>query len=407
MRKHVRAIVAVGLGAALVGSLALITVGSSRRTDGAAPAPEGTLPGANLVPSRVAMSSPVDADAQFYWEIGGEPRSLIPLDEILSGGPPPDGIPAIDDPRFQPVEAATWLEGNEPVVAFEVNGDARAYPVQILTWHEIVNDVVGGGPVAITFCPLCNSAMAFSRRVGDLVLDFGTSGRLYKSDLVMFDRQTKSLWPQIEGRAVVGPLIGSRLDVLPASMVSWADWRAAHPDGQVLSRDTGFSRPYGDNPYTGYDAEGNSPFLFSGSVDGRLPAMERVLAVELGGQALAYPFTKLDRAAPTAVNDTVGGQELVVFFDKGTSSALDTDRIAEGKDVGATGLFTPVLAGRRLTFEVQEGAFVDRETGSRWDILGRAVNGPLEGQALEPLPHIDTFWFAWGAFRPDTEIWTP
>jgi hypothetical protein len=222
----------------------------------------------------------------------------------------------------------------------------------------------------------------------------------------MYDRQTKSLWPQIEGRAVVGSLVGERLNVLPASMVSWEDWRGAHPDGQVLSRDTGFSRPYGENPYVGYDGEGNSPFLFRGSVDRRLPAMERVLAVELGGEARAYPFSALAKGAPTAVNDTVGGEDVVVFFDKGTSSALDTERIAGGRDVGATGLFSPVLGGRRLSFEVRQGAFADRETGSRWDLLGRAVDGPLEGEALEPIAHIDTFWFAWGAFRPDTEIWT-
>ena len=402
MSGQARLVVGLGLGVALVGAtLTLAIVGALRGPTER----DGDLSGP--VPSKVAMSSPVDPDAQFFWELDDEPRSLIPLDEIISGGPPPDGIPAIDRPTFEAAEAVTWLEGNEPVVAFELQGDARAYPIQILTYHEIVNDVVGGEPVAITFCPLCNSALTFSRRVGDGVLDFGTSGRLYKSDLVMYDRQTKSLWPQIEGRAVVGPLIGARLEVLPASMVSWEDWRAAHPDGQVLSKDTGFSRPYGQNPYVGYDGEGNSPFLFRGAVDGRLPAMERVLAVELGGQARAYPFRELAVRAPTAVNDTMGGQDVVVFFERGTSSALDTESIAGGRDVGATGLFSPELEGRQLSFEVRGGSFVDRETGSRWDLLGRAIAGPLEGQALEPIQHIDTFWFAWAAFRPDTEIWTP
>ena len=402
MSGQARLVVALGIAVALVGAiLTFAVVGALRgptERDGDLSRP---------VPSEVAMSSPVDPDAQFFWELQQEPRSLIPLDEIISGGPPPDGIPAIDRPTFQAAEAVTWLEGNEPVVAFERGGDARAYPIQILTYHEIVNDVVGGEPVAVTFCPLCNSAVAFSRRVGESVLDFGTSGRLYKSDLVMYDRQTKSLWPQIEGRAVVGPLIGSRLEVLPASMVSWNDWRAAHPDGQVLSKDTGFSRPYGENPYVGYDGEGNSPFLFRGSVDGRLPAMERVLAVELGGQARAYPFRELAVGASTAVNDTVDGQDVVVFFERGTSSALDTESIARGRDVGATGLFSPSLEGRQLTFEVRGGVFVDRETGSQWDLLGRAIAGPLEGKALEPIQHIDTFWFAWAAFQPDTEIWTP
>lgn len=359
--------------------------------------------------SRVAMSSPVDPDARFFWELPEEPPSLIPLDQIVSGGPPPDGIPAIDVPAFEPVGAASaWLAGTEPVVAVEVNGDARAYPIQILIWHEIVNDVIGGEPVAVTYCPLCNSAVVFGRRAGDLVLDFGTSGRLYNSDLVMYDRQTKSLWPQIEGRAVVGPLMGTELEVLPASMVSWDAWRAAHPDGRVLSRDTGVERPYGRNPYVGYDAPGSLPSgLFLGPVDRRLPPMTRVLAVELGGEVMAYPYGALAEDAPTAVNDAVGGTGIVAFYERGTASPLDAPDVPGGRDVGATGVFVRELDGRELTFEVRDGAFVDLETGTRWNLLGQAVAGPLEGEELEPVPHIDTFWFAWAVFQPDTGIWTP
>jgi hypothetical protein len=357
---------------------------------------------------RVAMSSPVDPDAAFFWELPDEPESLIPLDEIVSGGPPPDGIPAIDAPSFETVEeASTWLEGNEPVLAFELDGDARAYPIQILTWHEIVNDVVGGEPVSVTFCPLCNSAIVFSREAGDLVLDFGTSGRLWRSDLVMYDRQTKSLWPQIEGRAVVGSLLGTELQVLPATMVSWDEWRSAHPEGQVLSRDTGFDRPYGNNPYVGYDDPDGNPFLFDGPVDGRLPAMERVLAIELDGEAKAYPFGLLARERKTVVHDRVGDTDVVVFFERGTSSALDAPRISTGRDVGATGAFRPSIDGDDLTFEVRDGAFVDTQTGTRWSLLGTAIEGPLQGAELDPVPHIDTFWFAWGAFQPDTAIWEP
>lgn len=410
MGRYPRAIVGLVVSAGVVGVvLAFVIAGPSTRPPGpGALDGDGEAAESDAIQSRVALSSPLDPEARFFWELPEEPRSLIPLDEILSGGPPPDGIPAIDLPTFESVEAAAeWLEGNEPVVTFELNGDVRAYPIQILTWHEVVNDVVGGEPVAVTFCPLCNSAIVFSRRVGDQVLDFGTSGRLYRSDLVMYDRQTKSLWPQIEARAVVGPFIGTELEVLPASTVSWDDWRAAHPDGEVLSRDTGFDRPYGQNPYVGYDRIGSTPFLFQGEIDGRLPATERVLAVELDGEAKAYPFSALAGGAPTAVHDTVGGTDVVVFFEKGTSSALDAEDIARGRDVGATGLFSPILDGRRLSFEVRDGAFVDRQTGTRWDLLGRAVGGPLEGEALEPIEHVDTFWFAWGAFEPDTEIWSP
>ncbi len=393
---------AVALAAALVVGGAWIVL-----SRGTGPAPGGA--GAEPRASGVAMSSPVDPDARFFWELPEEPRSLVPLDEIISGGPPPDGIPAIDAPRFESVEeASAWLADDEPVVAFELGGDARAYPAQILIWHEIVNDVVGGEPVVVTYCPLCNSAVVFDRRVGDLVLDFGTSGRLYNSDLVMYDRQTKSLWPQIEARAVVGPLIGEELEVLPAAMVPWDVWRAAHPDGRVLSRDTGFERPYGQNPYVGYDEPGSLPSrLFLGPIDRRLQPMERVLAVELGGVTRAYPFGALAADAPTAVNDTLGGTEVVVFYQRGATSALDALDIPEGRDVGATGLFERVVDGRTLTFEVEGGSFVDVETGTRWDLLGNGVAGPLEGERLQPVPHVDTFWFAWAAFQPDTEVWSP
>jgi len=367
----------------------------------------GARPGATRA-SGVALSSPVDPDATFYWELDEEPRSLIPLEDIISGGPSPDGIPPIDQPSFVPVsEADAWLADAEPVIAFEHDGVVRAYPIQILMWHEIVNDVVGGLPVTVSYCPLCNSAIVYDRRVGDKVLDFGTSGRLYFSDLVMYDRQTKSLWPQIEGRAVVGPLIGEELTTVPSAFVSWEEFKASHPNADVLSRDTGFGRPYGENPYVGYDRAGSSPFLFRGDTDDRLDLTERVLALDLGGETKAYPFTLLAEGSPRALHDTVGGIDVVIFFSKGTASALDQHLIADGRDVGSTGVFAPRTAGgERLAFIVREGRFIDRQTGSTWTLLGEAIAGPLRGEHLEPLNHLNTFWFAWAAFEPDTIIWT-
>jgi hypothetical protein len=190
-------------------------------------------------------------------------RHTVPYAEIISGGVPRDGIPPIDSPSFVSIEAAnSWLADREPVIALEINGDARAYPLQIMTWHEIVNDSVGGIPVAVTFCPLCNSAIAFNRRIGEIVYDFGVSGKLRNSDLIMWDRQTESWWQQFTGEAIVGSLAGIRLDMLPAVIISWGDFRSAYPEGQVLSRETGFSRPYGRNPYAGYDDVDNSRFCF-------------------------------------------------------------------------------------------------------------------------------------------------
>lgn len=329
----------------------------------------------------------------------------VPYEEIISGGPPRDGIPSIDAPKFiTQDEAAEWLAGNEPVIALEINGDARAYPLQILIWHEIVNDTVGGVPVAVTFCPLCNAAITFDRRLNGQVFEFGTSGLLRNSDLVMYDRTTESLWQQFLGEGIVGEMTGARLAFLPSAIVSFDDFRQAYPDGVVLSRETGFRRPYGRNPYTGYDTIGSTPFLFNGIVDGRLPAMERVVAVSFeDGTDVAYPFSVL--AKEGAVNDSVNGHDLVVFYTRGTVSALGAEIIAQAQDVGATGVFDPYLGGQKLTFKKDGERIVDEQTGSTWNILGQAVEGPLAGKQLTPIIHGDHFWFSWAAFKPDTIVY--
>lgn len=329
-------------------------------------------------------------------------RATVDFGEILSvlG---PDNIPAIDDPEFAPVTADA-IPGNEPVIALEIAGDARAYPIRILMWHEIVNDIAGGIPVSVTFCPLCNTAIAFDRRLDGRVLDFGTTGRLRHSDLVMYDRQTETWWQQATGEGIVGQYAGRMLEFISAPLISWKTFRATFPDGQVLSRRTGFRRDYGSNPYVRYDQR-PSPMarFFDTRPDGRLPAMERVVAVELNGESVAYPFSSL--RARRAVNDRIGGTRVVVLWAPGTASALDSRRIADGRDVGSSNVFHRVLDGRILTFDSdRNGAFNDRETGSTWDIMGRAVAGRLAGKRLEPIVHGNHFWFAWGVFRPETRV---
>jgi len=330
------------------------------------------------------------------------PTPLIDPQELRSGGPPPDGIPPIDEPRFLATDQVDFLADHEPVLALEIGGEARAYPVQIMIWHEIANDTVDGTPIAVTYCPLCNSAVAYDRRLGDRVLSFGTSGLLYNSALVMYDRQTESLWSHFTGEAVVGELTGSQLDTFPVSTVSWGDWREASPDGLVLSRDTGVERDYGTNPYPGYDDVDTSPFLFDGEVDGRLAAKERVIGIERSGDAVAVRLDAATEQGVVAVE--VAGRPLVVWLEPGTASALDADQVVDGRDVGATGVFRPRADGRALTFVRADDGFVDDQTGSRWNILGRAVAGPLEGSRLRAVEHVDTFWFAWAAFRPDSQI---
>ena len=207
------------------------------------------------------------------------------------------------------------------MVTFEFNGEAKAYPIAILMWHEIVNDEVGGLPISVTYCPLCNTAIVFDRRVGDEVYDFGTSGNLRNSDLLMWDRQTESWWQQITGEAIVGELTGTKLTFLPANMISWVDFKETFPDGQVLSRDTGHVRDYDRPPYTGYDSLDQKPFLYFGPHDNRLPAMERIVGVNVGESAVAYPFS-LFQSVPV-VNDTVGdSQDVVIFYVPETLSAI-------------------------------------------------------------------------------------
>ena len=333
-------------------------------------------------------------------------KHSIPYNEIFSGGVPRDGIPPLDFPSFTTVaQADDWLEAREPVIAFELNGDTKAYPLQILTWHEIVNDTVGGVPVVATFCPLCNSAIVFDRRLDGEVYDFGVSGNLRNSDLIMWDRQTESWWQQLTGEGIVGELTGKQLALLPATIIAWEDFKATYPDSAVLSRETGFPRDYGRNPYVGYDRVDRSPFLFFGKDDDRLLAMERVAALTVGEASAAFPFSLLE--AKGVVHHTVGGQDLVVFFKPGARSALDGPSIADSKEVGATGIFARELDGQRLTFRAAEDAldgFIDAETGSQWNILGQAITGPSAGKQLTPIVHANHFWFAWAAFRPDTEV---
>jgi uncharacterized protein DUF3179 len=332
----------------------------------------------------------------------GLPKPLVDPAEILSGGPPPDGIPAIDHPRFERARSVSWLRDREPVLALTVGGDSRAYPIQVVIWHEIVNDTVGGIPVAVTYCPLCDTAIAFDRRLGHRLLDFGTSGRLYRSDLVMYDRQTQSLWSQFIGAAIAGVLTGSQLSTLPVAIVSWADWRAAHGDGWVLSRDTGFQRDYGTNPYAGYDDVHSRPFLFQGEIDGRQPPKARLVGIHDGETAVAVLLD--DLRLHHAINTQLAGRPLVVWERDGTASPLDAAAIADGRDVGATAVFDSRVDGRVLHFTSVNGIFHDLETQSTWSFVGVAVAGPLAGHSLIPVEHVDTFWFAWAAFLPHTRI---
>ncbi|MBI4195162.1 MAG: DUF3179 domain-containing protein [Betaproteobacteria bacterium] len=358
------------------------------------------------VAALLAWVAAVSADPQWKseWPRTDFTKRSVPLEEIHSGGPPKDGIPAVDQPRFvTPDEAGKWLDRREPVIVFELNGDARAYPLQILMFHEIVNDTVGGVPVAVTFCPLCNASIVFDRRVDGAALDFGTTGKLRKSDLVMYDRQTESWWQQFTGKGIVGRYTDVTLNQRSSTIAAFQEFRRAYPQGRVLSRQTGFVRPYGKNPYRGYDRIGDMPFLFADAVDPRLPAMERVLGVALGGKTRIYPFAAL--AATPVINDEVGGEPVAVFTQEGLLSALDAELIRDSRRIPAAAAYSRKLRERVMSFERRDGRIHDRETGSEWDIFGRAIAGPLKGARLKAADSGVHFAFAWLAFNPHSEIY--
>ena len=333
-------------------------------------------------------------------------NSSVDHSEILSGGPPKDGIPAIDEPAFISIEsAAEWLKDDEPVIAFTVNKTSRAYPLQILMWHEIVNDVIEGQPVAVTFCPLCNASIVFDRRVDEQVLDFGTTGRLRRSDMVMYDRQTESWWQQFTGTGIIGDMNSVVLKQLPSHIVSFADFKKHHKNGEVLSRETGLRRNYGENPYVGYDNIDSRPFLFRGEISDRLPAMERVLALRDDESTLLFALSTLTEQS--LINTSFGEQPVAVFAFSYVASALDKQDIATSRRIPAAAVYQAEVEGRSLTFELKDGVAIDRETNSSWNIFGIAESGELAGKKLQQLDGGVHFAFAWLAFDPKADIFKP
>ena len=328
-------------------------------------------------------------------------KSIIPLKKIRSGGPPKDGIPSIDHPKFIEPSEAEFLSDRDVVIGVSFNGIVKAYPLEILVWHEIVNDVFGDIPLVITYCPLCYSSITFVRVLNGEKVEFGTSGRLYNSDLVMYDRQlgknqltvlgedltnAGNLWSQMLGQALVGELAGHKLTRVPTDVMSWSDWKRLHPNTLVLSRDTGFRRSYGADPYLGYY---NSPSIWFPveNTDDRLFEKEVILGIEYDGQQKAYPVRLVNESG--VVNDIFQNRGIILF------------KVGNMAFRG----FESDVNGQRLTFEVYNGQFIDQETNSVWDEQGRAVDGPLKGNVLKQVQdgHI-AFWFAWVAFFPETEV---
>ena len=319
-----------------------------------------------------------------------EENSIVPLDQIVSGGPPPDGIPSIDNPKFISIqEANKYLEDSELVLGLNINGDVRAYPLQILVWHEIVNDKVNDVPVAVTYCPLCFTNQVFNRTLDNgQVLEFGTSGKLYNSNLVMYDRTTKSLWSQAMAQGIVGKFAGVKLERIPFDIAYWKEWKELYPDSKVLSRDAGSARPYGADPYGDYYTNGDVLFPVSNK-DSRLGLKEIVIGFENNGQYKAYKLQETENK--NVINDQVNGKHLALY-------SLYPFMVRA---------YDPLVDGRVLEFSynTKDQNFVDKQTSSSWNFEGKAVSGQMKGKQLTRLPFDQGFWFEWVAFHPKTELY--
>jgi len=312
--------------------------------------------------------------------------AIVPASKIVYVLPR-DAIPSIDNPRFVKAAEADFLHNHDLVIGVKHNGIARAYPHKILVWHEIVNDVIADTLVAITYCPLCQTALAFIRVVEGRTVQFGVSGMLFNSDLVMYDRWSNTLWSQVWGKGLVGRFAGKELQRIPVDLMRWEDWLRLYPQGEVLSTETGFSRAYGSDPYRGYYTSPEIWFPVDNE-DRRLAPKEPVWGVVAGGFSKAFPETLLREKV--VLNDEVGGLKLVAFqpYYRGAR------------------FFERVVDGRLLTFRFHQGRLLDLETGSEWSFDGLAVAGPLKGSQLTRVPAVPAFWFAWAAFYPDTQLLT-
>ena len=315
-----------------------------------------------------------------------EEKSIVPLDQIVSGGPPPDGIPSVDNPKFISIqEASKFLKDSE--LGLNLNGDVRAYPLQILVWHEIVNDNIGDVPVAITYCPLCFTNQVFNRTIDErVVVEFGTSGKLYNSNLVMYDRTTKTLWSQALAEGIVGKYAGTKLQRVPFDVAYWKEWKQLYPDSKVLSRDTGSNRPYGADPYGDYYT--NSDVLFPVSnKDSRLDLKEIVVGFENKGQFKAYKQQDIENKK--VVNDKVNGKPVALFSSYPFMVRAYDPLVVEG----GVGQQTIVLL--QFEYNTKDKSFIDKQTGSLWNFEGKAISGQMKGKQLIRLPFDEGFWFEW------------
>lgn len=334
-----------------------------------------------------------------YWKTNFQEFSVSP-DDIVSGGTGRDsGIVPIDAPVFVTVSTAQILfEVYEPVIVLDYYGAERAYPLNILTMHEIVNDMIVDIPIAVTFCPLCNSAMVYRREVNGRVLRMGVSGNFYGNNFLMYDDLTESWWYQFTGEALVGDFTGENLEIVPSQVVGFHTYLERYPEGLILTGDANMlDINYDLTPYDGYE-NGQSPILSHDEYDPRLGAMARVLSTQINDTPIAYPFDVLREIG--VINDNVNGQALVVFWQPGAAGIT-----SDTTNVGQAAAFGREVRGEILSFRYENGRIFDNESDSEWNIFGEAIAGELEGETLYNYQCFTHFWFAWSSAHPDTLVY--
>lgn len=313
-------------------------------------------------------------------------KHIVPLDKIRSGGPPPDGIPSIDEPKFAKASEVNFVSDDDLVIGVHYQGETKAYPLFIMTWHEIVNDQFGDVPVAVTYCPLCFTNQVFERTINGKTVEFGTSGKLYNSNLVMYDRLTGSYWSQGLGLAIKGELTGSELDKIPFDVVRWGDWKTLYSDTIVLTTDTGHTRPYSSDPYSDYFKDPRVLFPVDNR-DDRIPEKELILGFGNDGIYKAYRLSDVE--SRKVVNDKIGDQNIVIVSTVPyMARAFDSN-----------------INGRVLEFEIRGDKIDDIQTDSIWNIEGVAISGEMKDSRLDRITYDPGFWFEWVAFHPDTLVY--
>ena len=336
--------------------------------------------------SQTTFTGESDASSELAMMETDGVKHLIPLDRIKGGGPPKDGIPSIDNPVFADVQSSQFMSDSDTVIGLDINGEVKAYPIFILVWHEIVNDNVGGIPVSVTYCPLCYTNQVFERIVEGQEVEFGTSGKLYNSNLLMYDRLTESYWSQALGIAVKGELTGYQLNLIPFDVITWGDWKTLHPDTLVLTTDTGHIRSYATDPYGNYYTEPRIMFPVEHS-DDRLHPKEIIIGFSQGDTYKAYKQNDVE--SEILINDFIGDTPvmLVSLFSENSRA------------------FERTVDDNTLDFVYDDGKILDVQTNSEWNYDGLSISGENNGMQLKRMPIEPGFWFEWVAFHPQTLVY--